>query len=620
MELGQAFRGEHAEIMPFVEKALESELSGNIIDLCPVGALTSKPFRFGARAWEMSRRKSVSPHDSLGSNLIVQVKNDKVKRVLPLENDAINECWLSDKDRFSYEAVNGSERLLKPMIKQGGVWQETTWEQALEYVTNGLRAVTQEHGAESVGAWVSPHSTLEEMFLAQRLMRGLGSGNVDFRLRQVDFSDDGKRDGAPWLGMSVADVAKLDRLLIIGSFFRKDHPLLAQRVRQATKKGLKVSAIGAAFDDWKMPIANTVKVAPADYKLILARIVGRIASQTSQTITESFAAFVASAGADDASSALADSLASGRKIAIWLGNQAAQDVDAVQLQGLIQEIGRLTKGSFGVIGEAANSVGGYVAGAVPQGNIAGRNIQQMVSQGMKAVVLLGVEPEYDMADSVASVNALKAADTVVMMSAFKSRGALDFADVMLPIAPFTETAGTYVNTEGRAQSFYSVVKSAGDSRPAWKVLRVLGSMAGIDGFEFERVEDVRDACLGSENVNIRLSNSLRDIVIGSTSKSSGLRRIADIPAYAADGIVRRSEPLQCTPDAVVPTARMSSGTLARVGANCGDKVLVKSSSGQVTLVAKLDEGVAESCVRIAAAHDATVSLGYLCAELVVERA
>src|SRR4051794_38589136 len=233
MELGMRGRGEHSEIVTFLGDAVASELSGNMIDLCPVGALTSKPFRYKARTWELQRRKSISPHDSLGSNLIVQISNAKVMRVLPLENEAINECWLSDKDRFSYEALNTDERLTSPLVKQGGEWKPVDWPTALEFVTNALRDVVARHGPASVGALVSPHSTLEEMTLAARLMRGVGSDNIDFRLRQTDFRDDGARTGIPHLGMPIADVGRLDRALVIGSFLRKDHPLLAHRLRQA---------------------------------------------------------------------------------------------------------------------------------------------------------------------------------------------------------------------------------------------------------------------------------------------------------------------------------------------------------------------------------------------------
>ena len=238
MELGMINRGEHAEIITFVGKTVDSELSGNVIDLCPVGALTSKPFRYTARTWELSRRKSVSPHDGLGSNLVVQSKNDRVMRVVPFENDAINECWLSDKDRFSYEGLNADDRLTKPMIKRDGAWHETDWQTALEQVVGEIKRVREQHGAESLGALVSPHATLEEMHLAQKLVRALGSENVDFRLRQCDFS--AKDEGVPWLGMSIAEFAALDRTLVVGSFLRKDHPLLAHRLRQTTKKGAQL--------------------------------------------------------------------------------------------------------------------------------------------------------------------------------------------------------------------------------------------------------------------------------------------------------------------------------------------------------------------------------------------
>ena len=272
MELGQAFRGEHAEIMSFVSSTVDSELSGNMIDLCPVGALTSKPFRYSARTWELSRRKSVSPHDSLGSNLAVQVKNNSVMRVLPIENEELKECWLSDRDRFSYEGLNSSERLTKPMIKQNGRWLEVDWQIALEYVSNGLRQISRESGPESVGALATPSSTLEELYLLQKLMRGLGSNNIDFRLRQSDFSADGKQGGAPWLGMAVADINRVDRFLIVGSFLRKDHPLLASRVRQAVKKGAQVNVIHAADDDLLMPVINKEIVRPNEMVTVLAQV------------------------------------------------------------------------------------------------------------------------------------------------------------------------------------------------------------------------------------------------------------------------------------------------------------------------------------------------------------
>ena len=338
MELGQAFRGEHAEILSFVSGTVNSELSGNMIDLCPVGALTSKPFRYKARSWELSRRRSVSAHDSLGSNLAVQTKNNQVLRVLPIENEDINECWLSDKDRFAYDGLNVSERLLKPMIKQDNKWLEVDWQVALEYAGNGLRHIANGAGAEQIGALATANSTVEELYLLQKLVRGLGSNNVDFRLRQADFSADGKQAGAPWLGMAIADISRADRLLIVGSFLRKDHPLLAARVRQAVKKGAQVNIVHSVDDDLLMNVANKAIVAPDSLVICL--------TQVAQALTAGAASGLTGAAAD-----IAKNLAGGERVVILLGNFAQQHPQAAQLQALAQQISVATQGNFVFIGE-----------------------------------------------------------------------------------------------------------------------------------------------------------------------------------------------------------------------------------------------------------------------------
>lgn len=621
MELGQAFRGEHAEIMPFVEKTVDTELSGNIIDLCPVGALTSKPFRFAARAWEMSRRKSVSPHDSLGSNLVVQVKHDAVKRVLPLENEDINECWLSDKDRFSYEALNGPDRLTVPMVKQGGQWIETDWPTALEYVANGLKGIVADHGADSIGALVSPHSTAEELFLTQALVRGLGSGNVDFRLRQIDFALDGKMAGAPWLGMQVSDIRHLDRLLIVGSFFRKDHPLIAQRVRQAVKRGLKVNAVSPAFDDWQLPVANALCVSPAAMPAALAAILKAIVEEKNDQVAPEFVEATLSVVVDENARAIARSLVSGRRVAIWLGNFAVQHAQASQIHRIAHEISRVTGGGFGLIGEAANSVGGYLAGAVPFGEISGKNVREMTSSALRAYLLVNVEPEFDCAFGAVAADVIGKADMVAVFSAFKSAGAFDFADVLLPVSPFTETPGTFVNCEGKAQSFYPVVKSLGNSRPAWKVLKVLGEMLGLKGASADSIEGVRKQIFGDATVVDlnKLDNSVQSDVVVLGNIGGGIQRIADVPIYFADSVVRRAPSLQATRDSSEPSARMSRATLERLGLQAGLKVRVASANGEAIVLAEEDGGVAEGCVRLAGAHSLTSRLGALYGEVSVER-
>src|SRR4029450_8318296 len=289
MELGMIGRGEHAEIVSFVGKSVDSELSGNMIDICPVGALTSKPFRYAARTWELSRRKSVSPHDALGSNLVVQVKGDSVLRVLPLENEAVNECWISDKDRFSYQALSSEDRLAAPMIQEGGEWKAVDWQTALSRVAAGLRESVAKHGAEALGMLVSPHSTLEEMALAAKLVRGLGSDNIDFRLRQTDFAGDGHRSGVPWPGMPVADLNALHRVLVIGSFLRKDHPLIAQRLRQAARKRAQISILHSVADDSLIHLTHSFIAPPSMLPRALAEIVVAAAQGAGQTAPRALA-------------------------------------------------------------------------------------------------------------------------------------------------------------------------------------------------------------------------------------------------------------------------------------------------------------------------------------------
>ncbi len=613
MELGQAYRGDRAEIMPFLGRTLDSELSGNVIDLCPVGALTSKPFRFAARTWELSRRKSVSPHDGLGSNLIVQTKHDKVLRVLPLENEAINECWLSDKERFSYEALNSAERLTKPMVKQGGQWREVDWNVALDYASHALRDVAKNRGADQIGALVSPHATLEEMFLAGKLLRGLGSDNIDFRLRQSDFSLDGQRDGVPWLGMKIAELADLDRVLVVGSFLRKDHPLIAQRLRQSAKRGTKISFVHSADDDLLIELFAKTIVAPSRLPMALAEIVKAVARLRNAPLTDDFA----KVGATETAQKIAESLALGRNAGVLLGNFAQQHPRAATLHRLAQQLAALLGAKFGFLGEAANSVGGYLAGALPQQG--GLDAARLVAEPRQAYLLLGVEPELDCADGAAALHTLKQAASVIVMTAFKSATMLDCADCLLPIAPFTETSGTFVNTEGRAQSFYAVCKPRGETRPAWKVLRVLGNLLDLAGFDYTSSEQVRDEALGGRPVFVTgLDNGVKpgalDLMVG----AGGFERIADVPIHFADPLVRRAPSLQATKDAAAPIARMSAATLAKLGVASGESV--KVGAGATTLLAQLDAGVPDGCVRIAAAHASTVGVGPLFGPLDVRKA
>jgi NADH-quinone oxidoreductase subunit G len=582
MELGMIGRGEHAEIVAFVGKTVDSELSGNMIDLCPVGALTSKPFRYSARTWELARRKSVSPHDGLGANLVVQVKQNKVMRVLPLENEEINECWLSDKDRFSYEGLNSPDRLTRPMVKTDGQWQETDWQTALERVAAGLKAA-----GSDVGALVSPHSTLEELYLAQKLVRGLGSQKVDFRLRQSDFSADGKLAGIPWLGMPIAELATLDRVLVVGSFLTKDHPLIANRLRQAAKRGLKINLLHSADDDLLMKVANRLIVSPAELPGALAKIMD---------------------------GPIGESLKSGKNAAILLGNFAQAHPQAAQIHALAQSLAQSLGAKIGFLGEAANSVGGYVAQAAGQGNAAA-----MFAAPPKAFVVMNAEVELDCYDSRAALAAMHKTGFVVALSPFFRQKAAEYADVLLPISPFTETPGTFISTEGRVQTFHATVKPLGDSRPAWKVLRVLGGLLGLEGFGYETAEEVRAECLKGRDVAALLSNGTSVVAQPAELGSTGVQRVADVPIYFADPLVRRSPPLQKTVDAKPPRARMNAKLMAELGVAQGDRVRIRLGEGEVELPVAADERLADRCVRIAAAHASTAALGPMFGEVSVEK-
>jgi NADH-quinone oxidoreductase subunit G len=632
MELGLAGRGEHAEILSFVGSTVDSELSGNMIDLCPVGALVSKPFRYSARTWELSRRKSVSPHCGLGSNLVVQVKQNRVMRVLPRENEEINECWLSDKDRFSYEGLNSEERLSTPMIKRDGRWQECDWRSALEFVANGLSAVKEKYGAQSIGALASPHSTLEELYLLQKLMRGLGSGNVDHRLRQSDFRADSQLQGVPWLGMSIADISRLKSVLVIGSTLRKDHPLIAQRLRQAGKQGAQLNLVNPVDDDLLTKIANRAVVAPAAMAAMLAQVLKAATELKGMEIPDAAKSALSSISVTDTARAMAASLIDNKPAAVFLGNMAQHHPRYADIHVLAQHIAQITEAAFGVLGEAANSVGAYIAGAIPGDDALGTSANGSLQPGPESVnalqpcqayVLMNLEPELDSYNPQQTMKALDAAELVVMMSAYKSRAVLEgnYADVLLPIAPFTETSGTFINTEGRVQSFNGVVAPLADTRPAWKVLRVLGNMLALDGFGYDTPEQVRaDILPAGSNVSARLNNNLRNFVAGDIEPArNGVQRIGEVPIYQADPIVRRAESLQRTRDAAAPLAWMPGDLMDKLGIRAGDSVRLKQGEGEVQLPAARDDKLPANCVRVAGAHPLTAALGEMFGEVVVER-
>jgi len=635
MELGMVGRGEHAEITAYVDKSVDSELSGNIIDLCPVGALTSKPFRYSARSWELVRRPSIAPHDGLGSHIEVQVKDGRVMRVLPREEESINECWLSDRDRFSYEGLNSADRLTVPMIKHHGQWHETDWKTALEFAANHLKEVADNNGND-IGVLVSPTSTMEEAHLAKKLAQGLGTGNLDYRLRHSDFRLDGKHKGVLWMGCNIVDLQEMDRMLVIGSNLRNEHPLLSQRLRRAVTKGAELSLVNLLDDDPLMRVANKTICTPNNMVNALAQILKALSGlqRIFVPLPESLDGLLKAVKVQDNSQAIAESLAGLGKdfalvkprVAVFLGNLAQHHPRYSEIFSLAEAIASLCGGRFGVLSAAANSVGANLAGILPSDD--GLNARAMLESPRKAYLLVNVEPELDCHNAAQARLAMEQAECVVALTAYKpayKSEALENAHILLPITPFTETSGTFISMEGRVQSFSAATKPLGECRPAWKVLRVLGNTLGLSGFDFDSSKQVKDEIFGGEEPSIAVRNRLNNKLgepgdIDVKIKTDALQRVGEVPQYQSDCLVRRSPPLQKTKYTAKAVAGMHSEQLARLGLQDGEQVLVKQGAGSATLTAKMDNRVPLGCVRVATANPLTSALGDLMGEIEVARA
>ncbi len=627
MELGVTGRGEHMEIGTYIEKAMVSELSGNVIDLCPVGALTSKPFRYTARAWEMAQRETIAPHDSVGSNLYLHVRDNKVMRVVPRENEEINEVWISDRDRFSYQGLNSPDRLQVPMIKRQGVWEETDWNTALQAVVKGLRGVIQSHGAGHAGALISPSATLEEMYLLQRLMRGLGANNIDHRLRQADFNGQEWAPMFPSLGASIAELQQLEAALLIGSNVRSEQPILAHRLRQATQwNNAHVMFINPVDYDFAFPVAEKIITDPAGMARALAGIAKALLETSGQHIPTEFAKLLATVQPGPTERTIAQQLKTAQA-AVLLGNLAQAHPQFSTLNALASWIAELSGARFGYLPEAANSVGGWIAGALPHREAAGKAVaapgldaHAMLTKGLKAYVLFGIEAEFDSADPAAALKSLNNAEFVVALSAFNSKTMQDYADVLLPIGAFAETSGTFVNAEGRWQSFAGAVSPVGEARPGWKVLRVLGNLFAVNGFDYLSSEEVCD------EVRSLIDQSGRQAPAGCWApaelphSTDGLTRIADVPMYAMDGLVRRAQGLQETSEAQDTTLRINAASARLVGLSAGQFAQARQGEAHALLAVVIDERVAGGCVLIAAALPKSAGLGPAFGPITVERA
>ena len=623
MELGATGRGENMKIGTYIEKSLESELSGNVIDVCPVGALTSRPYRYKARAWELQQAATLAPHDCVGSNLFAHTRRGEVMRMVPRENEQINEVWLSDRDRFSYEGLSSDDRLSTPMVKVDGEWQSVDWETALQTSVEGIRAVIAAHGADQMGVLVSPAATVEEMLLTQALARGAGINNIDHRLRQSDFSDQETAPPCPTLGQAIEALEDINAALLVGSNVRKDQPIIGHRLRKAAVAGAQVMFINPVDYEFLFDVHAKAIVPPSQMVATLAAVAACFPDAAG---SDAVKAAVAAASPDESHRAMAQSLKDADKATVLLGNVATAHPQFSLLKALAAAIAAASGAVLGVMTDGANGAGGWLTGVLPHRGPAGSAVETagldacaMLAEPRKGYLLFGVEAACDCANPAQAAKALDAADFVVCAGAFASEAMKSQADVLLPVAPFTGTSGTYINTEGRWQSFAGVASPTGDSRPGWKVMRVLGNQFGLDGFEQQSSEEIRDA-LQQQLGAVSLDNCQAAGAVAQAAMSDGLERIGDVAINAVDALVRRAPALQLTPDAVVSErVQLNAGQAEKSGVREGYTVTVTQGDASATMDVGISERVPDGCLWIQSGTQAAATLGAAFGPVSIER-
>jgi len=604
-ELGATGRGEHMEIGTYITSNVTSELSGNVIDLCPVGALTSKPFRFSARSWELQQRESIAPHDCLGSNINIHIFDEKVIRVVPKENPNINETWLSDRDRFSYEGLNSSERLTQPMIKQDGEWQETDWTTALNHVADNINTIMSDHGADNIGAVASPNSTIEELFLMQKLLRNIGVNNLDHRLRQHDFSDQKNAPAYPYLGQSINELESLDSVLLVGSNIRLDQPLAALRLRKACLKGASIMCVNPVDYEFYFPISAKSIVSPDLIPSELAHIAKALLEITGQPAPKGFEQIVEKFTLTKTHKDIANNLVKSKRTTVLLGPISINHPDYSSIRMLANLISELSDANLGYLADSGNSSGAWLAGMIPHrlpanGKVEheGLTADQMFAQNLKSYILLDVEPDYSCSNPTVSFDALVQANFVVALTAFVNDSIKAYANVLLPISPFTETSGSFVNIEGLWQSFSGVVPPLGEARPAWKIFRVLGNLFDIDGFDYVSSAEVKEELLelvGNVKIdNVMAWNCPEKLQI----TSSDVVRISETQVYSGDSLQRRSVALHKTKDAHIAEIRINESLAKRIGIKHGEHAIATQNEQHVSLPVVVDNDISENSVLI----------------------
>lgn len=625
-ELGATGRGDWMEIGTYVEKSIDSELSGNIIDLCPVGALTAKPSRFTFRPWELTSNDSIAAHDCVGSNCNVQTNSSKVKRIIARENAAINETWISDRDRFSYEAYESAERLLKPLIKKHGQWQETDWEEALKFAVDGLKAVVKTGTGNAqdpspLGALSTPSATTEELYLLQKLIFGIGSANIDHRLRQTDFSAQDSDPVFPSLGIPIAELSSQQAVFLIGSNVRKEQPILAHHLRQSSLQGGRISFLNPVVYDYNFKLANELVAAPAQIFKEMKALAKAAMESSSAEAPEGLAALLGTVKVSAKNKAVIKDLTAADNALVILGTIAQSMPHYASIRMLASYIAQSTGAKLGYLTPGANTSGACLAGVLPHRGVAGQplaegglNTQEMFSLGLKAYVLLGLEPELDIDNPALAVQALKDAGFVLSMTAFVSDTMKDYADVLLPIAPVVETSGTLINVDGTWQTFTAASQAKGQSKPAWKVLRVMGNLFDLDDFDYQSSEDVLNEL--KVVLKTQLATTQQDNILAwlcpenLSAQTKGLQRIAELSIYNVDAVTRRATSLQQTADADINYVKINTALARKLKLDDEHRVIVKQGDNLETdMNIRIDDSISDNCVYLPAGLAAAAALG-----------
>lgn len=604
-ELGATGRGEHMEIGTYIEKAMNSELSGNVIDLCPVGALTAKPYRYTARAWELREFPTIAGHDAVGSNIALHVKGRVAKRVVPRANDAINEVWISDRDRFSYEGLNHADRALQPLAReQDGRWREIDWEEAFQRLAGALRNCLEQHGPAQLAALVSPGATTEEGYLAQKLLRTLGSGNIDHRLRQADFSGDADSDGVAWLGMQIAELEQVDAALLVGTVLRAEQPMLNHRLRKAALRGARVTFVNPVRTDWNFGPVQELTGGGDAMVAWLAAIADALDAGADPALPRADA---------DAVAAVAAALREADRPVCLLGPLALAHPSAAVIGRLLADIARACGAGFATLPDGGNGAGLTLAGAVPHRGPglapaapAGLAVPGMIAGNMKAVLTLGIEPAHDSLNAAGVAGMLAGADFVCAMSAYADAAVKEYADLILPVALFPENEGSFINGEMRRQAFAPAVKAPGEARPAWKVLRMLGEYLELQGFDYLSVDEVR-AAVNVPEAGVPVAQAPATPAF-SPLPAGAATLVPMIAPFSTDAMVRHARALQAAAGAADGKVHISPVLAAAAGIADGDRVILEAAGGRIEAVAMLDAHLDDDVVAVHTGGSLTAGL------------